>query len=58
MTNISFSTRNLFSEGIGKIIIRNAGNHTLETRVKNIKLGNYAIRLNDRQSIKAAAAAP
>ena len=47
-----------YSAGVGgqtaKIIIRNAGNHTLETRVKNIKLGNYAIRLNDRQSIKAA----
>ena len=46
-----------YSGGIGQATYNlslSAGNYTLETRVKNIKRGNYVVRLNDKQTIKAA----
>ena len=46
-----------YSSGIGQETLKlslTSGNYTMETRVKNQKKGKYVVRLNDRQTIKAA----
>jgi len=46
-----------YSGGVGQgtyDLRLDAGSYTLETRVKNHKRGNYIVRLNEKQTIKAA----